>query len=94
MVSARGAVWCHGARGSHAVGLDLRTKPLPTPCRTRTGVPETDIIRVYDGYVAAYDYRTRNPKWVAEHITPASWSGEANRCVWRFVGWEPGLQAL
>ncbi|PNW79681.1 hypothetical protein CHLRE_08g362750v5 [Chlamydomonas reinhardtii] len=43
------------------------------------GVPETDIIRVYDGYVAAYDYRTRNPKWVAEHITPASWSGEANR---------------
>ncbi|GFR49717.1 hypothetical protein Agub_g11871, partial [Astrephomene gubernaculifera] len=43
------------------------------------GVPETDIVRAYEGYVAAYDYRTRNPKWVAEHLTSASWSGEATR---------------
>ncbi|KXZ47785.1 hypothetical protein GPECTOR_33g667 [Gonium pectorale] len=43
------------------------------------GVPETEIVRDYDGFVAAYDYRTRNAKWVIEHLTPASWSGEATR---------------
>ncbi|EFJ41614.1 mitochondrial nuclease [Volvox carteri f. nagariensis] len=43
------------------------------------GAPETEIIRQYEGYVAAYDYRTRNPKWVLKHITRASSNGDAKR---------------
>jgi endonuclease G len=52
---------------------------LPAYRHLNAGAPETEVMRVYNGYVTAYDYRTRNPKWVLERITPASWSGEANR---------------
>ncbi|GIL54567.1 hypothetical protein Vafri_10315, partial [Volvox africanus] len=43
------------------------------------GAPETEIVRQYEGYIAAYDYRTRNPKWVLEHITQSSSNGDAKR---------------
>ncbi|GIL80059.1 hypothetical protein Vretimale_12871 [Volvox reticuliferus] len=43
------------------------------------GAPETEIVRQYEGYIAAYDYRTRNPKWVLEHITRSSSNGDAKR---------------
>lgn len=43
------------------------------------GTPTTEALRTYDGYVVAFDYRTRNPKWVLEHITKDSSNGDADR---------------
>lgn len=48
-------------------------------CACTTGMPEADVVRVYDGYVTAYDYRTRNPKWVLEHLTRDSFGGDGTR---------------
>ena len=33
-------------------------------------MPVTEATRVFEGFVASYDYRTRNPAWVLEHLTP------------------------
>jgi len=45
----------------------------------KLGMPQTDTYRIYEGYVAGYDYRTRNPKWVLEHLNKEKLSGEADR---------------
>jgi endonuclease G len=45
------------------------------------GIPQTDTLRFYEGYVASFDGRTRNPKWVLEHITKESLQGEGTRCA-------------
>ena len=43
------------------------------------GLPTSDQLRVFQGYVASFDPRTRNPQYVLEHITKDSASGEGNR---------------
>jgi endonuclease G len=42
-------------------------------------MPTTDVTRVFDGYIASYNYRTRNPNWVLEHLTQDGMDGEGNR---------------
>eukprot|EP00967_Tisochrysis_lutea_P051982 scaffold64379_cov24-Tisochrysis_lutea.AAC.1 len=44
-------------------------------------MPETESVQVHDGFVTAFDFRTRNPKWVLEHITAESLNGTAERCA-------------
>ncbi len=66
--------------GPSTKDVHTRLSFTPPACRcTVPGMPETDIVRVYNGYVTAYDYRTRNPRWVLEHITKESWTGEGTR---------------
>jgi endonuclease G len=48
-------------------------------CFLLAGIPQTDTLRFYEGYVASFDGRTRNPKWVLEHITKESLQGEGTR---------------
>lgn len=43
------------------------------------GIPQTDTLRFYEGFVASFDGRTRNPKWVLEHITKESLQGDGTR---------------
>lgn len=43
------------------------------------GIPQTDTLRFYEGFVASFDSRLRNPKWVLEYITQDSIKGEGNR---------------
>eukprot|EP01025_Chloroclados_australasicus_P011080 TRINITY_DN14801_c0_g1_i3.p2 TRINITY_DN14801_c0_g1~~TRINITY_DN14801_c0_g1_i3.p2 ORF type:complete len:369 (-),score=43.16 TRINITY_DN14801_c0_g1_i3:565-1671(-) len=43
------------------------------------GRPIGEALRLYEGYVVCFDYKTRNPKWVLEHLTRESVSGDADR---------------
>lgn len=59
------------------------------------GIPQTDTLRFYEGFVASFDGRTRNPKWVLEHITKESLQGEGTRESSSFYedqGLEPRLR--
>lgn len=43
---------------------------------TAAGIPQTDMLRIYEGFVASFDMRTRNPKWVLEFISKDTlWGG-------------------
>ena len=42
-------------------------------------MPTTDATRVFDGYVASYNFRTRNPNWVLEHLTQDGMDGDGVR---------------
>eukprot|EP00955_Chlamydomonas_euryale_P047950 353839-Chlamydomonas_euryale.AAC.39 len=59
----------------------VRSLRLPIHNRKscRAGAPISDAVRVFDGFAAAYDFRTRNPKWVLEHITAEGLNGDATR---------------
>lgn len=48
-------------------------------CVYDAGIPQTDTLRFYEGFVASFDSRLRNPKWVLEYITKDSIKGEGNR---------------
>jgi endonuclease G len=43
------------------------------------GIPQTDMLRIYEGFVASFDMRTRNPKWVLEFISKDTLWGEGTR---------------
>eukprot|EP00879_Flechtneria_rotunda_P013643 GHRR01014251.1.p1 GENE.GHRR01014251.1~~GHRR01014251.1.p1 ORF type:complete len:441 (+),score=151.04 GHRR01014251.1:1605-2927(+) len=43
------------------------------------GIPQSETLRFYEGFVASFDHRTRNPKWVLEYITKESLQGEGTR---------------
>jgi endonuclease G len=43
------------------------------------GIPQTDMLRIYEGYVTSFDLRTRNPKWVLEFISSETLKGEGTR---------------
>jgi hypothetical protein len=38
------------------------------------------MLRIYEGFVASFDMRTRNPKWVLEYINSETLKGEGTRC--------------
>ncbi|ACO63622.1 predicted protein, partial [Micromonas commoda] len=44
-----------------------------------------DVLRVRSGFVASFDARTRNPRWVLEVINPRTMSGPGNRRRSEFV---------
>ena len=62
------------------------TKSVVHPAM-RAGWPAgfEDLLRVRSGYVASYDARTRNPRWVLERITAQSCDGVGTRKKSRFV---------
>ena len=62
------------------------TKSVVHPAM-RAGWPAgfEDLLRVRSGYVASYDARTRNPRWVLERITAQSCDGVGTRKKSRFM---------
>ena len=73
-------------RGSAAV--EGKTPPGETvhPAM-RLGWPTgtEDLLRVRDGFVASYDARTRNPRWVLEVLNTSTMSGPGTRKRSNFV---------
>eukprot|EP00878_Enallax_costatus_P045562 GHUV01054974.1.p1 GENE.GHUV01054974.1~~GHUV01054974.1.p1 ORF type:complete len:126 (+),score=11.38 GHUV01054974.1:190-567(+) len=61
-------------------------------CMMPSSIPQTETLRFYEGYVASFDSRTRNPKWVLEYITKDSLKGEGNREQSSFYE-DPGLES-
>jgi DNA/RNA endonuclease G (NUC1) len=45
----------------------------------RHGLPIKERIRIFSGFIAAYDPSTKNPMWVLEHLNRESAYGEAQR---------------
>lgn len=45
----------------------------------KLGVPQTSALRYNTGYVVDFDFRTRNPKWVLEHLSAHSVQGDGER---------------
>ena len=43
------------------------------------------LLRVHSGYVASFDARTRNPRWVLEVLNKATCEGVGNRKLSAFV---------
>ncbi|EIE23808.1 DNA/RNA non-specific endonuclease, partial [Coccomyxa subellipsoidea C-169] len=43
------------------------------------GLPSSEGLRFFKNFVLSFDSRTRNPRWVLEHITRAQTQGEGNR---------------
>jgi hypothetical protein len=67
----------------------LPPPPLPPPAAAAAagaadaaaaGIPQTDMLRIYEGFVTSFDMRTRNPKWVLEYINNETLKGEGTRC--------------
>ena len=51
----------------------------------RVGAPVGEILRPFDGFVASYDPRLRNSRWVVERITRDSVKGDGDRFNVPFV---------
>ena len=50
----------------------------------RYGLPRGgDLLRVNQDFVAAFDTRTRNPRWVLEVINRDTLRGAGSRCIFR-----------
>lgn len=43
------------------------------------GVPSSQTLRFFDGFVSCFDKRTRNPDWVLEHLTKDKMDGPGDR---------------
>ncbi|KAH7622137.1 putative Mitochondrial nuclease [Nannochloris sp. 'desiccata'] len=56
----------------------LRALELEHPA-LKHGVPRTTHFRTFSSYVAEYDPRLRNPRYVLEHFTPEVLRGDGNR---------------
>ncbi|KIY96603.1 endonuclease, partial [Monoraphidium neglectum] len=56
------------------------------------GIPQTEQLRFFSGFVSCLDGATRNPKWVLEHITKDSLKGEGTRDQSLFYE-DPGADA-
>ena len=63
-----------GAKPQAAATSQLSNHPA-----AKYGLPVSDQLRGFEGYVSNFDPRTRNPQWVLERITRDSSSGEGNR---------------
>lgn len=62
---------CNGASAKEA------PPPIAGHGALRHGWPATDRVRSSGDFVVCYDFRTRNPRWVAERLTPESLRGGA-----------------
>ncbi|TGZ63304.1 hypothetical protein CRM22_007013 [Opisthorchis felineus] len=58
--------------------LPSNVTPMETDSVKSLGLPLSGHLRVFDGYVCAYDRRLRIPYWVLEHLTPAKLSGQSS----------------
>ena len=84
MVGAAAAGLCVGCVGAGAVFLLLRRETpaadVAHHAAAAFGLPSSsETLRVHDAFVACWDARTRNPRWVAERLTAASCSGTGDR---------------
>jgi endonuclease G len=94
-VGAGGALLLHASRAAAPGGASSSSStavaPAPAPLggwlqrpsdvhpALKYGAPLTDVLRSYTGYVAAFDLRTRNPKWVLQLLTPEGLRGDGDR---------------
>ena len=66
--------------------------PAPVPA----GLPSTDNLRFHQNFVLSFDSAKRNAKWVLEHITKDSSSGQGSRADAKFfedAGLEPRFRS-
>lgn len=56
-----------------------RNALLPPPLTVAAGLPQTEHLRFFTGFVSSFDPRTRNPKWVLEYLDESCLSGEGTR---------------
>ena len=62
----------------------------------RAGLPSTDNLRFHQNFVLSFDSAKRNAKWVLEHITKDSSSGQGSRADVKFfedAGVEPRFRS-
>jgi hypothetical protein len=82
--------WQHAAcymflTGSVAAGNPCSCCPtsllllLLPPLVTSPGLPQTEHLRFFTGFVSSFDPRTRNPKWVLEFLDESCFTGEGTR---------------
>ena len=60
------------------------------------GVPSTEHLRFHQNFVLSFDSAKRNAKWVLEHITKDSSSGQGSRADVKFfedAGLEPRFRS-
>lgn len=60
------------------------------------GLPSTDNLRFHQNFVLSFDSAKRNAKWVLEHITKDSSSGQGSRADVKFfedAGIEPRFRS-
>ncbi|BDA47734.1 probable endonuclease G, mitochondrial [Coccomyxa sp. Obi] len=55
------------------------TEPAALHHALKYGMPSSEGLRFFQNFVLSFDSRTRNPRWVLEHITRAQTRGDGNR---------------
>jgi len=55
------------------------TVPADLHHALKYGVPSSENLRFFKNFVVSFDARTRNPRWVLEHITREQTRGDGNR---------------
>jgi len=63
-----------------AGGRALSAEDLNHPA-LKFGMPQTEQLRFFSGFVSCFDGATRNPKWVLEHVSKEGLKGEGTRYV-------------
>jgi hypothetical protein len=56
------------------------TQPEQLHHALKHGMPNGERLRFFSNFVVSFDARTRNPRWVLEHITREQTRGDGNRC--------------
>lgn len=70
--------------------------PPCIPVALFAGLPSTDNLRIHQNFVLSFDSAKRNAKWVLEHITKDSSSGQGSRANVKFfedAGLEPRFRS-
>lgn len=84
-------------RRSRSTGNATETGPAVVQHHClKYGLPSTDNLRFHQNFVLSFDSAKRNAKWVLEHITKNSSSGQGSRADVRFfedVGLEPRFRS-
>ncbi|CAN0358965.1 unnamed protein product [Lampetra fluviatilis] len=88
-------LWLRRRKQQQQQGADTTPEPLPegggSPLE-RWGLPDRGASpRVYAHHALSYDRARRGPVWVAEHLTLACFSGDANRKHCHFHP-DPGIE--
>ena len=81
----------------HELTYKTSTYETFSPCiPVFAGLPSTDNLRFHHNFVLSFDSAKRNAKWVLEHITKESSSGQGSRANVKFfedAGLEPRFRS-
>jgi hypothetical protein len=59
-------------------GRQITQEDLAHPA-LKYGMPQTDHLRFFSGFVSCFDSASRNPKWVLEYVSKDTLGGEGTR---------------